>query len=439
MATTDKNSRLITKEKVLSGEPYVIPQPETLYTVRPRYFRDKSVRGSRATFRILTRGITSSSARTAQEALAERVRKKLISKDGMADFILQSMQLGFNEKAQVIQTFGDAETVYYFGRSPTTISLSGTLIDDIDNDWFVRFISGYNEFLRGTQLAQRFELVKLSTHNATFTGTIMNLSYAQNSNNDAAIQFNCTFLIKTFEYHSSYQYGKELADDVEYQALQSVENQPTLTQSDITKLLNNARGTDVDARDVRNKEEALSALGGTLSPSGTYATEIATAFNETLGGITDTITKLSDNINKFANAVEDATSSVLNPINDIIGAVSDFTDAGFSVVRAIDNTIDSVLDPISVVVNNFNNVQRQLKNLRGTITSLPETLSEKVSRFARAGYIANPAFLMSPSANINTSEALKTIKSTNVRTPRTAGSLGPVSDSSNTADQVARL
>lgn len=51
MATTDKNSRLITKEKVLSGEPYVIPQPETLYTVRPRYFRDKSERGSRATFK----------------------------------------------------------------------------------------------------------------------------------------------------------------------------------------------------------------------------------------------------------------------------------------------------------------------------------------------------------------------------------------------------
>lgn len=183
----------------------------------------------------------------------------------MAEFILQSMQLGFNEKAQIIQTFGDAETVYYFGRSPTTISLSGTLIDDIDNDWFVRFISGYNEFLRGTQLAQRFELVKLYTHNATFTGTIMNLSYAQNSNNDAAIQFNCTFLIKTFEYHSSYQYDKELADDVEYQSLQSVKDQPTLTQSDITKLLNNARGTDVDARDIRNKEEALSALGVLLA------------------------------------------------------------------------------------------------------------------------------------------------------------------------------
>lgn len=454
MTTSDKNSRVISLDKVQNGSPYKIPQPEPLYSVRPRYFNDKTTRGSRATFRLKTRGIRATpDSGSASQALATRVRDKLMSNEGYAGFLLQGMQMGFNEKSQVIQTMGDAETVYYFGRTPTTVSFNGTLIDDLDNDWFVRFVTGYNSFLRGTQLAKNFELAEMSMHNATFEGTLMNLQIMQNAQSDAQINFTCTMLIRRFEFHSSYQYGAELADDIEYTTLDNatggilIDAQPTYTAEEIARLKLYSRYSDEQIRIIENGG-SVPERTGSIAAAGIYAREIATAFNETLGGIADTLEKLSDNINKFAGALNDVVSDILNPINAIIGTVSDISDAAFAVVRAIENTVDSVLDPITVVVNNAANTERQLKNLEGTITSLPETLSEKVSRFLRGGAMSNPAFLLSPSAGINGSDAVATLKSTNIRTPRSAGSVGPSGSSdprlssgvsTSTADQGASL
>lgn len=453
MSTSDKDSRLVTLEKVQNGDAYKIPQPEVLYTTRPRYFGDKSTRGSRATFRIITRGIRpESDAGSASAALARRVRQKLLSDDGDAGFLLQGMQLSFTEKSQVVQTFGDAESVYYFGKTPTTVNFSGTLIDDLDNDWFVRFVTGYNEFLRGTQLAKNFELVEMSTYNATFQGTLMNLQLMQNSANDTAINFTCTMLIRKFEFHSAYQYGQELADDVEYSTLDNVtggilDGNPTYSREDIARLKMYSRYSDEQIRVIEEEGPPLERTGS-LAAAGIYARDIATSFNETLGGVADVVEKLSDSINRFAGAVNDVVSDILNPINAIIGTVSDISDAGFAVVRAIENIVDGILDPVTVVVNNAVNTDRQLKNLEGTITSLPETLSEKVSRFLRGGAMSNPAFLLSPSASISQAEAVATLKTTNIRTPATAGSVGPVGTSdprlssgayTSSADQGASL
>ncbi len=443
MATSDQEERLITEDKIKSGEPYTIPQPERLYTVRPRHMHDKTSRGNIATFRIKQQGVAFAPSSSAAAALAARVRQRLLSDDGLAEFLVQSLQVGFNEKSQVIQTFGDAETVYYFGKTPTTLTISGSLLDDLDNDWFTRFVVGYNEFLRGTQLAKNFELVELTTNNATFTGTLMNLQYNQTAANDTHIPFTCTLLIKEFEYHSSYQWGKELGDDIEYQGLEGPVQgiglgDPTLTQEEIQGAILQANNSP-----FARAGEGTAGFGddgeATFAPAGTYAKESTTSFNETLGGIADDITKLSESINKFAGTLGEGITDALNPINDIIGSVNDISNAAFSVVTAINTTVDSVLDPITATVNNFTSTSQNLKNLGGAITSLPENLSEKISRFARGGGIANPAFLKSPSANINSSEALATMKGSNIRTPRSTGQVGPSSQATSSADDVARL
>jgi hypothetical protein len=433
VTTSDKESREITLEKVKNGEEYIIPQSERLYTVRPRYFKDKKSRGRVATLRIKKRGVAYAPNSSAAAALAERVRGKLIGKDGertegLTEFLVQTMQVGFNEKVQVMQTFGDAETVYYFGRTPTTLSITGVLLDDLDNDWFVRFITAYNSFLRGTQLAKNFELVELSTNNATFTGTFMNLQFNQNSQNDAYIPFSCTLLIKSFEYHSNYQFDDELADDVEYIDLNSKEFKvrPTKTKEEINNLLRRTR--------LRGNQSDNDPI-----PSGIYAREAVSSSNKTLGGIADFADGLSIKINSFADALGKGTESLLDPINKVIGSVQDISSAAYSVVGAINKTVDSVLDPIAATVSNFQTTRSQLKNLQGTIASLPENLSEKISRFARAGGISNPAFLKSPSANINSSEALAAMKGSNKRTQKSAGLVGPTTSANSNADQVARL
>jgi hypothetical protein len=89
---------------------------------------------------------------------------------GYTDFLLTSVSVSFDEKVQVVQTFGDSDVVYYFGKSPVIYSLSGMLIDDIDNGWFTKFIEAYSNIMRGTELARNYELLEITLPNMIIVG-----------------------------------------------------------------------------------------------------------------------------------------------------------------------------------------------------------------------------------------------------------------------------
>ncbi|HXP49956.1 MAG TPA: hypothetical protein VN922_08385, partial [Bacteroidia bacterium] len=108
---------------------------------------------------------------------------------GYASFLITGLQCMMNEKLQVTETFGDGEVYYYFGREPITINVSGMLIDSVDNDWFTQWLYMYGQVLRGTQVAKRYQLVKLVMPNMTLIGTIASMSFSQDAGRDTDIPF----------------------------------------------------------------------------------------------------------------------------------------------------------------------------------------------------------------------------------------------------------
>ena len=423
------------------NEKYRIKQPERLYTTRPRYLDDKTTRGSVATIRIVEGGLN---RKRDYSPLEQRVRKKLVNDEGYAEFLLQNIQFGFSEKSQVMQTFGDAETVYYFGKAPTTVSLTGLLVDDLDNDWFSKFITGYNSFLRGTELARNFELMRLELPNATFTGSLMNMNYQQNSQRDADIQFSCTLLLKSFRFFSSYQFGSDLSSEALDQeksniAAHSSDSLPTFTQEDVNRATQQAATLEAGGTVQEEQTPGVEGDTFTVSPAGQYAQNVSTAINQTLGGASDKINALSERISGFAEAVGEETEALTSPIDEIVGGINDIAGAGIAVVSSIEETADSVLDPLTTTISRARRTEQKLKNLKGSITSLPETLSNKASRFIRSGGMANPPILGSSSANISAADAKGTLKSSNHRPVSSAGRVGPSDSESRDADETATL
>ena len=115
---------------------------------------------------------------------------------GYDRFLLTDFNVSYSEKTQIMTTFGDNEVVYYFGKNPVIINLSGVLVDSLTNDWFGNFINLYNNFLRGTQLARNFEMLQLVLPNMTIVGSILSLSHQQTSTRDTDIPFSMQFYAK---------------------------------------------------------------------------------------------------------------------------------------------------------------------------------------------------------------------------------------------------
>lgn len=188
------------------AETTTIRQSERMFTVRgrntsfnPNNIGDGGSRGTRAKIRILS----SNEARTRNRASgapgSEKLLNDLLSKapGGFTDFLLTDVSVTYNEKAQINQTFGDTEVAYYFGKQPVLFSLSGVIVDDIDNGWFTQFFEAYMGFMRGTQLAQNYELLELELPNMMIVGSAMSFGYSQNSARETDVNFSMQVLAKS--------------------------------------------------------------------------------------------------------------------------------------------------------------------------------------------------------------------------------------------------
>jgi hypothetical protein len=119
---------------------------------------------------------------------------------GFASFLLQNWAFSQTERYQLSPVFGGGIVAYFFGQNPITLTISGNIPDDVDNQWFLQFAAAYQEFLRGTQLARRHEEMVFMMPNMTIGGAILDLSYAQDASRWVDIPFTATILVRTLKY-----------------------------------------------------------------------------------------------------------------------------------------------------------------------------------------------------------------------------------------------
>lgn len=204
---------------------------DPLRTIRPRYLFDQTQgkRGRRARMKI----ISPTPKGPKSIGVSESVRKDLVNK-GFTSFLITDMSFGMSEKVQINETFGDSLTVMAFGAAPIVLNISGVVFDDIDNDWFVRLIYAYKDYIRATKLAKNFELVRLDMPGSSFIGTVLNLNVQQNSQNDAFIPFNMQFLVRSFQFYSTMTSDDQALN--EERGLEQIGQDGSMTQQSLNAL-----------------------------------------------------------------------------------------------------------------------------------------------------------------------------------------------------------
>jgi hypothetical protein len=308
----------------------MIEQTERLFTVRPRstaidvQAQGAGNRGTRARMRVLTTDLTRSRTRDVAGFVNKDHQDYIVSRLvpgegspglGYQDFLLTNVSVSFDEKVQVVQTFGDTDVAYYFGKAPVVFNLAGLLVDDIDNQWFTMFIEAYANILRGTQLARNYELIELTLPNMVVIGTIMSMGYQQDAARDTDIPFSFRLLAK--------------------------EVVPLPVQ-----LPGNAPSNAANVIDF-GKVSSFTGLSELNKQKNALATELSTATNNpfsliTGGGSGATLPTFgNDNLGSFTTTINAFRSSLFSPV--------------YGVLTTITKVVKSVTGDISKIVSSFTN------------------------------------------------------------------------------------
>lgn len=379
---------------------------ERLFQSRPRSILQNNDtigyggdRGTRAYIRLLSNNADNAPFRGKDTALPDSVITSLSEGNnkyhGYADFLLTNVSCAMEEKVQVTQVFGDAEVVYYFGRQPMAFSFSGTLIDSPDNNWFTNWISMYSEFMRGSQLARNYELLKIVLPNMVVTGTMSGFSWQQSSANDVEIPFTFQFLAKKIEPIPAQLSVGVFSPEM---AILDFNNSdmPTMSQSSIEGI---KKALANDPNSFAGKVDALSdkvaGYAGAFNSVSANLNGVRTALFSPVIGVLSSLTKL---IKSVTGTLKSLTKSITKPLKNMLRDISNISNQVTGLLGAVNEGIDGLAMEFKSLTDSYTNTLNTLKKTSGALASAPRTMGDSLRGLANSGKInSTPPFLSSGS------------------------------------------
>lgn len=297
---------------------------------------------------------------------------------GYDKFLLTSVSTSMTEKTQIVEVFGDNEVVYYFGRQPMIFNISGVLVDSPDNNWFVNWLKLYSDFLRGSKLAENYELLSLVLPNMIITGSITGFSWNQDAARDVDIPFSFQFIAKTVEPISaeniyipstnnlSYVDFSQVASFTGQAQINTLKNQA----SQLTGIISNPTSS------IAMKASAFSNLGQTTG--GAFGSMLANA-GGTISGFQGTVNSWNTSQSQFFAGVKSSsmfqsvTSSLtgirMNLFSPIYGVLASLTKLVMNTTNSVASLLSSVISPVRSIINDITNIANQATSLVNLVNS----------------------------------------------------------------------
>lgn len=442
-----------------------IAQPERLFSARARYgatnFNGANLVESRGQWAYIK---LDTSEKQRQEYLSGKTQRDvtysdLIGKSGPASmmsdstgkqkngydkFLLTSVSCSMTEKVQISEVFGDNEIVYYFGRQPLIFNISGILIDSPDNDWFVTWMKMYGDFLRGTQTARNYELVKLVLPNMIITGTISGFSYNQDSARDVDIPFGFQFIAKIVQPLPAVSSGmltsssltsidfSQSAKFVSQKYINSVKGRvafltnvvkdPTSSlkaKADAMMLLGSGLGGASESASILGKvnstiqgwNNSVSSTADKIQNSAMFQTVtsslegIRTNLFSPIFGILSSLTKLVANT---ANSATRLFLNLTNPVRNVLRDIISISRKAVALVNLVNNSIEgfgrTVTSQLRGTITDFKIALREVKNAAGAIATAPLTASHALANMFSHGSITSSAVFLQNSKKLSFSK-----------------------------------
>jgi hypothetical protein len=127
---------------------------------------------------------------------------------GFIDFFLTQATEPFQEIMQVDKVMSDDYVAFFYGQNPPQFQYSGMLLNSMQDDQRSGFARAYQLMLRGTQLARRGAIARLRYDSVVVSGVMMASQQQLVADNEMAVPFSFTFLVKEYVILNNPKFNK---------------------------------------------------------------------------------------------------------------------------------------------------------------------------------------------------------------------------------------
>ena len=131
-----------------------------------------------------------------------------------SNFLLQSVVEDRQEKAQILETFGEPY-IFFFGERPRILGIQGILLNSWDFNWEAEWWENYDRLLRGTKCVENDARVYLAFDNTIVGGYVLNSNVQKVAQERHWLQFQFNLFVTYYETFSN------IGDPRAYQGLKS--------------------------------------------------------------------------------------------------------------------------------------------------------------------------------------------------------------------------
>lgn len=305
-------------------------------------------------------------------------------------FFLTDLSVSHQEKVQVNSVFGDNEVVYYFGRNPPSVQLSGVLFDSIAVDWFTKFLGLYEVAVRGSQLGRYFELIEFILPNMKILGSIASFSHQQSSSNDNTISFSLQIIPKS---------------------IVPVPIKPkTGNMTNLGNILNfsvgragfGGKGYELQVGTAMKGVTNTFGVGGILD---TFTAELNTFRSSVISPVYGMISVITKVVKTTTGDITSLISAFSKPVNQILGDITSIASQVVSIANLIEQGTNNITRIPKNVETNLKNTIRALKNSAGAVSRVPENVSAIIKRNALGGSVKQGSAILASKGRRGRSKA----------------------------------
>jgi hypothetical protein len=253
--------------------------------------------------------------------------------------------------------------------------------------------------MRGTRLAQAYELIELRLPNMFVVGTIQGLNFSQRAENDTLIQFSMNMLVKTISpVIPTFSYGELDPDqdmiDFEGYGTGTAINSADLSFYNPNQILKIKQASMPDYTGI---------MGGTIFWKNGRGGNVTTNSDSWLQShlftpVYGIIKDLRSMIKDFFKDLTDAITDFLSPITDFLDTVQNIENSVSGIISEVKGAIDDVFTGISNAFGAIGQVVGRAEALfgsgsslsvkrffKGQVNSFVEDISSKLRRMGLLG------------------------------------------------------
>ena len=295
-------------------------------------------------------------------------------------FFLTDVSVSHQEKVQVNSVFGDNEVVYYFGRNPPSVQLSGILFDSIAIDWFTKFLGLYEVATRGSQLGRYFELIEFVLPNMKILGSIASFSHQQSSANDSPISFSLQII------------PKHIVPTPIKPKTGNMTNLGNILDFSVGRAGFGGKGYSLQVGTAMKGVTNTFGVGGILD---TFTAELNTFRSSVISPVYGMISVITKVVKATTGDITSLISAFSTPVNRILGDITNIASQVVSIANLIEQGTDNITRIPKNIETNLKNTIRALKSSSGAVSRMPENISQIIKRNALGGSIKRGSAILS--------------------------------------------